>query len=423
MTRQFALAIIVMLAAATPAAAQIDRLTFTVGAHAIPLVTRATGTPLGRTLTEGYLTQPILNADLRNHWFDALTTLDLEGATLRRGELDLGAWGEGYVDRRHPHTYVHELMTGVRTGGLVRLSIYGGRGFAPFGSDDPMMRPFVSYPVDHHLAQVLERLLVVGAVRSGPLILEGATFNGDEPVNPTTAPAYNRFGDSWSLRATVAPGSVEVNASYANVKSPEFRAGGGMDQHKLHGAFRYSSAGAHCALWACTRYALVEAARTTDLDRGRALYTFDALLAEAAACHGALGVAVRWERSDRPEEERLLDLFRSARPATDVSVLGVTRWTTWTNAVSLFGLSLWRLEAAPFVEVAHIRADRTTAALFDPVRFYGTNHMWRLSAGLRMGIGHNHGRMGRYGVASESEMLVEPPTAHHASSPVSHCFS
>ena len=36
--------------------------------------------------------------------------LNLEGATIPEGELAPGNWGEGFVDRRHPHTYVHELM-------------------------------------------------------------------------------------------------------------------------------------------------------------------------------------------------------------------------------------------------------------------------------------------------------------------------
>ena len=39
-----------------------------------------------------------------------LTTLNFEGYTLRRGELNAGMYGEGYVDRRHPHTFVHEAM-------------------------------------------------------------------------------------------------------------------------------------------------------------------------------------------------------------------------------------------------------------------------------------------------------------------------
>src|SRR5689334_21765854 len=99
--------------------------------------------------------------------------LNLEGLTLSRGELDTGAWGEGYVDRRHPHAYLHELVVGVESApSAVAGSIYAGRGFVPFGSDDPMTRPFASYPVDHHLAQIIERLMVVAAARAGPIAIE-----------------------------------------------------------------------------------------------------------------------------------------------------------------------------------------------------------------------------------------------------------
>ncbi len=37
---------------------------------------------------------------------------------MRHGELSLGAFGEGFADRRHPHTYLHELMlTGIAVPG------------------------------------------------------------------------------------------------------------------------------------------------------------------------------------------------------------------------------------------------------------------------------------------------------------------
>src|SRR5262245_623 len=130
-----------LLCVAEAARAQESPMAVSGGASAIGLVTNATGTPLGRTLTEGYLTQPIASADLRAGWFRATGILNLEGLTLRRGELDLGEWGEGYVDRRHPHAYVHELMAGVESpGGPLAASLYAGRGFVPFGSDDPMVR-------------------------------------------------------------------------------------------------------------------------------------------------------------------------------------------------------------------------------------------------------------------------------------------
>jgi hypothetical protein len=383
--------------------------TLSAGASGIAFVTYGNGTPQGRSLTEAYLSQPIASADFRAAWFQALGMLNLEGLTLSRGELDLGAWGEGYVDRRHPHAYVHELIAGARLQpGPIDASLYMGRGFVPFGSDDPMTRPFVSYPVDHHLAQILERLVLIGAVRVRPIVVEAAVFNGDEPLDPSTLPLARRFGDSWALRGTLfAPAGAELAASYANVKSPEFREGQGLDQRKAHVGLRLAGGSGRF-----TRYALIEAARTTDVDRGRALYTFDALLGEAAICRDEIGVAARWERSDRPEEERLLDLFRSARPATDASILGVTEWTTLSVAVSLPALAAAGARGAPFVEAARITADRTAAAVFDPVRFYGTNRMWRLSAGIRLGAGHTHGRMGRYGVASETPLPSVRPTSH-----------
>ena len=414
----------VFLLATSTLGAQESRLA--IGAHAISLVTHETNTPQARALSEGYLTEPVITAVYGRDWFQSLATVDLEGLTLRRGELDQGAWGEGYVDRRHPHTYLHELMAGAAmTTGAVRLSLVGGRGFAPFGSDDPMTRPFVSYPVDHHLAQVLERVVLIGALQRGPLTVEGATFNGDEPLSPSSRPQLRRFGDSWSVRATLDGPSIpllsegiELSASYASVKSPEYAAGAGLDQRKAHASVRLAHASS-----VVTRYALVEIARTTGVDRGRPLYTFDAMLAEGAVCRGHVGLGARVERSDRPEEERLLDLFRSARPATDVSILGVTQWTTITAAVTLPFRTAAEIGARvdPFIEAARIIADRTSAALFDPVRFYGSNRMWRLSAGVRIGLGHEHGRMGRYGVASET--TNEIPGMHHHTPSNPQCFS
>lgn len=412
-----------LLVAAIPRSGAAQRIptSFEVGASAIGLITRSTHTPGGRTLTEASLTQPIVMGALHAGWLEARGTLNLEGLTLRRGELDLGAWGEGYVDRRHPHAYIHELMLGATTSRQFgSASVYGGRGFVPFGSDDPMVRPFVSYPVDHHLAQILERLVVIGAVRAGAITAEASTFNGDEPLDPSTLPRFDRFGDSWAVRATVDGSRVsgfldgaELSASYAAVKSPEYREGRGVDQRKAHASLRLAGASGKFS-----RYALLELARTTDVDRGRALYTFDAVLAEGALCRREVGVAVRVEQSDRPEEERLLDLFRSPRPATDASILGVTEWTTITVAAALPALRIGDAQLSPVLEAAHLTADRTSAALFDPVLFYGASHMWRIAAGLRVGAGHGHTRMGRYGAAAPAPpgMIHEPRTPRR-------CFS
>src|SRR5690606_22723938 len=118
-----------------------------------------------------------------------------------------------------------------------------GRGFAPFGTDDPMARPFVKFPANHHLAQVLERLVAIAAVRAGPLALEAGLFNGDEPTGPRDLPDAERFGDSWSARATLLPfPGVEAQASYASLASPEFPAGSGLDHRKRSASLRYEAA-------------------------------------------------------------------------------------------------------------------------------------------------------------------------------------
>src|SRR5437868_315165 len=83
-------------------------------AQAIPLVTRAQPSADGITRTEATLTQVALMARARaGAHVSADATLNLEGATMRNGELNTGALGEGFVDRRHPHTYLHEGVVSV----------------------------------------------------------------------------------------------------------------------------------------------------------------------------------------------------------------------------------------------------------------------------------------------------------------------
>ena len=397
-------------------AASGERIALSWGARAIPLITRATSTPGARTLTEAYLSQPAVMVGASFSWLRAHGTLNLEGLTLRRGELLHGAWGEGYVDRRHPHAYVHELMVGAVATGPWTASLFAGRGYVPFGSDDPMLRPFVGFPTNHHLAQILERLVAVGSIRRGVVTAEAALFNGDEPIDPSTAPLARRFGDSWAARATLrgAPlddrlGSVELSTSYASLKSPEFREGAGLDQRKTHVGLRVAPASA-----VASRYALVEWARTVDVDRGRALYTFTSLLGEGALCRGTHGggVALRVERSERPEEERLLNLFRAARPATDNSIVGVTRWTTMTAAVGIPAVRVPGGFVAPFVEVARIAVARASAGAFDPTLLYGSRDAWRMSGGARLVAGAVHDRMGRYGAAGQ--MALPQHTLQHS---------
>jgi hypothetical protein len=413
--------------------------------QAIGLVTRADPALDGRTLVEGYLTQPVVmaHAAAAGGRVRLVGTLDLEGLTLRRGQLNAGAYGEGYVDRRHPHTLLHEAVASVE-GAVpavrgVRASLAAGKGFVAFGTDDPMTRPFVLFPVNHHLAQILERALVIGGVRvdgrAGAAALEATVFNGDEPAGPWAWPHLDRFGDSWALRATLAPavpgslgtspGPLELSASVARLTSPENPDGGGLDQRKSSVAARWASGG-----WAAGRggaYALAEWARTDEHRGARRAFRYQSVLAEGAVRRGPIELAARAERTGRPEEERLLDLFRTVRPHFEQNVLGITEWRTVSVGASArlplgasgparTGAGAW---AAPFVEVARMSPrDVVRPSTFEPFLFYGVRTLWSVSLGVRLGAGTgggDHGRMGRYGVLAERHGEgggAGPPDAH-----------
>lgn len=390
--------------AAAPGQASGTRGSF--GAEAVAVATRAAPTVEGRRVTELALSQPALSFTGSTASLYLHAMLNGEGLLMPDGELTTGSHGEGFVDRRHPHTYLHELMGGVRsTWGDLGVSAAGGRGFVPFGSDDPMVRPFQKYPVNHHLAQILERYQVVGAVRRGPIIVEAALFNGDEPTSPSSVPRQDRLFDSWSTRLTVAglrmiPG-LELSGSHAWVISPEIPFGGGLDQRKWSAVSRWADAG---------RYLLAEWARTDSRTRfGRPAGSFRSLLAEGAACVGVVRGGLRLEQTDRPEEERLEDPFRTSHPATDNSNLGVTRWFMVTTSLAT-RTSAGALRLAPFVEVAGGRPRALKrGSTFEPVSYYGASTLWMVSAGTRVGVGHRHARMGRYGVADVSSRRSGPP--------------
>jgi hypothetical protein len=393
-------------------------------AQAIPVVTRATPTAARQSLTETYLTQPVLagTVGIVAGRLSALGMLNFEGATLARGELTTGTYGEGYVDRRHPHTYVHELLAVAQAeldvgGRVVAVSLTGGRGFAPFGSDDPMARPFAKYPVNHHLAHVLERLVVIAAARIGPVTLEGGAFNGDEPTSPTSVPVWARFGDSWSARATLRPAAgVEAAASAAHVESPEFREGLGLDQRKRSVAVRFEPP---ALPGGPSRYLLVEWARTHDDRRGRVAFTYSSFLLEGAYCRRGRWGALRFERTTRPEEERLFDPFRTPRPQIEFAILGRTRWTTLTAALGTKAARAGVFSVGPFIEATFARPDAVEErAAFSPRDFYGSDQLWLLSLGARVNVGRRHHRMGRYGAATAAPM-AQRRTRHAA--PTSDC--
>lgn len=375
-----------------------------VRAQALGLVTRVDPALGGRAYTEAYLAQPVVMAHgrtLRGH-LAAVVTLDFEGLTLERGQLTPGAYGEGYMDRRHPHTYLHEAV--VVAEGAYRgtgLSLAGGKGFVPFGTDDPMMRPFAAYPVNHHLAQILERYVAIGAIRHGAFGLEAALFNGDEPKSPGSPPDADRFADSWAIRATAYPTrALEVQASYAFVTSPELAPGGGLDQGKWSVSARFDRPTGRL------RYALVEWAHTDALFGDFRTNRFTSFLAEGTAAARSVTFSARFEDTTRPEEERLLDRFRTSRSPTDLGIIGITRWRTGTVAASTTH-SLGRVDVAPFAEVAYGRpTEGLTPSAFVPGDFYGASSIWSVSVGARLGVGRMPHRMGRYGAAVPGMMMT-----------------
>ena len=369
-----------------------------VGAQAIGVVTRESPAIHGRDLTEGYLTQPLLMA-MASLWNDALQfkgTLDLEGVTMKRGELNAGILGEGYIDRRHPHTYLHELLiTGQRSIGEIGASLTLGKGFAPFGTDDPMARPFEKYPINHHLAQILERAVAIGAVRTRRVILEAGLFNGDEPEGPGDVPNRARYWDSWSGRVTLIPfPQGELQGSYARVRSPENVRGGGEDQHKQSGSIRLEDA-QHSG------YGLLEWARTSEYVGSVRTFSFTSLLAETSARYGVVSGALRFERTERPDEARLTDEFKTPLPATDLSIAGRSRWTIVTARAAALVPVPRPFTVEPFVEIARVRFTPTiNPSGFDPGQFYGADRIWSFSVGATLKVGMKHMRMGRYGVAT-----------------------
>ena len=370
------------------------------GAQAIGVVTRESPAMHGQDLTEGYLTQPVVMGQL-SPWgelFSLKTTLDFEGATMKRGELNAGITGEGYIDRRHPHTYLHELLvsSAKRFGmsSVSGVSVTVGKGFAPFGTDDPMTRPFEKYPINHHLSQILERAVAIGALRVGSWIFEAGAFNGDEPTGPGDTPNRDRYWDSWSGRVTYLPWRQgEIQTSYARVKSPENASGGGADQRKQSASIRLEDA-QHSG------YALFEWSRTGDYVGSTRTFTFNSLLAETWAKYDRVSGALRIERTERPDEQRLGNEFRTPLPSSDLSIAGRSRWTIVTACVTVSLKGSRSFLAEPFVEVARARVSPTLQPSgFDPRQFYGSSRIWSVSVGAKVALGMTHMRMGRYGVA------------------------
>jgi hypothetical protein len=363
--------------------------------------------------TETYLTQPavMLNVAAPGQRLVLRATLNLEGETQPEGEYSFGGWGEGFIDKRHPHTFLHEAVASVNAwnapGGAFSLS--AGRGFAPYGTDDPMSRPAVKYPTNHHLSQVLERWTVNAAYlhRSG-LSIEAGVFGGAEPASPSDLRNIRSFGDSWSARITQRLGrgfgpfaAWEASASYARVEEAHHETKGVT--HLVNAAIRHDRDYGFGRV-----YALLEGSRS---EPGGEAEGYHSLLAETQ-----LGVGrgsrhqpyYRVELATRPEYER------HGAPGTDgffrydhdAHPVGATRWLVQTVG---YGLSATGYPASlrPFVELQHNRVWNERGGV-DPGALFGRESFWSASAGVRVLIGGGPMRMGSYGVLDPMAAAMRP---------------
>jgi hypothetical protein len=365
-----------------------------------------------------YLTQPVLMANLEAPSMRIVlrTTVNFEGVTQEDGELTFGAWGEGFLDRRHPHTLLHEAMLSANfwdVGGGA-LSLSAGKGFAPYGTDDPMARPVAKFPTNHHLLQILERFLAGAAYRRSGWSIEAAVFGGSEPTGPYDFSNIEDFPSSWSARIARRFGGTgllaewELSASYGHVV--EVHDDAERTTRLVNGYVRHDRVHHFGHL-----YALVEASLSEPAGEAGGYWS---VLGEAQLGRGRHQPYVRLEVATRPEYVRA-GVPGSAgfyRYDHDAGPIGATRWFI---AAAGYNYHLTRLpfSARPFLEVqfhnvANERGDVAARELF------GTTNFFALTTGARLYFGGGPMRMGSYGVLDAMTELMRAPVA--AANPTHH---
>ena len=398
-------------------------------AQLFPVVTTAALNDGGEAvprLTEWYLTQPTLmtNIESPSRRLVLRTTLNFEGLTLEDGELTLGGWGEGFIDKRHPHTLLHEFMLSVNLWEVrgTEMSLSAGKGFAPFGTDDPMSRPGLKFPTNHHLSQVLERWTVNGIVRKGPWSLEAGVFGGAEPEGAYDLSNISAFPDSWSGRLTRRWGSRndaeagwEASASYASVGEPSHDEGPGERPHtddsdESQGANEGNTRLLNLTLRRSGRtglgrlYAMAEASRS---DPGAASGYFS-LLGEMRYEADRHEPYLRLEHATRPEYARAGargtdDFFRYDH---DAEATGATRWLIATIAYARRATQA-PVSFRPFVEAQYNRVSAERGEV-SREEFPGRGSYWVVSLGARLFLGGGPMRMGSYGILDPMTAMGRP---------------
>ncbi len=171
---------------------------------------------------------------------------NLEGATIPGGELAPGNWGEGFVDRRHPHTYVHELVLSA-TDLLGRTTPSASRS-APARDS----RPLALTTRWSARFSVSPSIITCRRSWNGPSRLRRRGRgscpgrSGCSTATSLSALANGRgSADDSATRGprvsvlTRSPGSSS-RGPHAHVHSPEHRPGAGTDQNKWSLSARWS---------------------------------------------------------------------------------------------------------------------------------------------------------------------------------------
>lgn len=381
-------------------------------AQVFPVMTAAsTRTERSRLSEAGvYATQPAVMLDVASPGSRLVlrTTLDFEELAQENGELTYGGWGEGFIDARHPHTLLHEAMltANLWNVGGAAISVSAGKGFAPYGTDDPMGRPALKFPTNHHLSQVLERFTANGTVLWKGWGIEGGVFGGAEPEDAYDLSNVESFGDSWAARLSRRFGDFgpfaawELSTSFASIDEEHH---GKAETTKLvNGAIRHAQ-----AYGAGRVYALVEGSRSNP-ERGRGHWS---VLGETQLSLGRgwkHQPYLRAEYATRPEYERqgapgTPEFFRYEHGAHEI---GATRWliTTMGYGYETSGLPV---SARPFVELQH-NAVREERGGIDPRTLYGARSFWSVSAGARLYFGGGPMRMGNYGALDPMTAAMRP---------------
>lgn len=163
------------------------------------------------------------------------TMLSVEPLMGRRGYPNLlatgeTAFGEGLIDRQHPHDLFTELAAriDIQVADRTRLFLYGGPvGEPALGPSAFMHRPSARYlplgPIGHHWfdsTHITYGVVTVG-VRKDGMQLEASAFRGREPDEDRWNVEAPKL-DSWSLRASWTPSPYwAAQVSYGRLKSPE----------------------------------------------------------------------------------------------------------------------------------------------------------------------------------------------------------